>query len=895
LFIIIQIGYSGKYLYNIDKILTQCKIQQKKEGENVESKDIRENFLVFFENKNHLRLKSASLIPQDPTLLFTSAGMVPLKAYYLGEEEPPGKRIATVQKCLRTNDIDNVGYTARHHTFFEMLGNFSIGDYFKEEAIPWAYQYVTEVLNLPKDRLWISVYKDDLESKEIWEKVGIAPEKIILLGEKDNFWKMGTVGPCGPCSEIYFDRGIRKAGEEKQLPGDDGERFLEFWNLVFTQFDRQANGELKPLPKRNIDTGLGLERITSIIEGVETDFETDLFLPIIKKIEDISREKYGIDEKKDRSFRVIADHIRAISFLIAEGLVPTNEKRGYVLRRLIRRSALFGRELNLEESFLHRIIPVVVDSLNTFYPELNENKDKIISNVKSEEERFNLTLNGGFEYFKDQRKKIEASGGKEFSADAAFYLYDTLGFPVELTKLLLKEHNLNFNNEKFDEYLEEQRERARKAFSGGKSFAERVNLVKVKEEVGVTDFIGYDVLSSKVKVKGILKNGNLVSSAPEGEEVSIMLDKTPFYAEKGGQAGDKGIIKNEKFTFVVENTETPISDLIIHTGKIKSGSVKVGDTAEASVDSERRYAIMRAHTSVHILQGVLRSFFGENIGQQGSAVYPDEFRFDFNFTGKMDDEVFSKIEREINDIIMNGIPVCVKEMTLDEANKSGALAFFGDKYGDTVRVVGIEGVSKEFCGGTHVSDTGDIHCVVLKSFRSVASGIKRIEGLSGKKAYQAMLGKGRILKKIARILSTDEKSVPDRMEEIFTENKELKRELHQFKLKGIESALDDIILITEKDGIPFYFKEFYSASFAELRKALDMARKKLKKGVVLFSSVETDKVLLLVGKLADENVSSIEIFNKVSPLLNGRGGGNERLAQGSGAARISVKDLKEKL
>ncbi|MCD6106749.1 MAG: alanine--tRNA ligase, partial [Caldisericaceae bacterium] len=430
----------------------------------MESKDIRENFLVFFENKDHLRLKSASLIPHDPTLLFTSAGMVPLKAYYLGEEEPPGKRIATVQKCLRTNDIDNVGYTARHHTFFEMLGNFSIGDYFKEEAIPWAYQYVTEVLNLPKDRLWISVYKDDLESKEIWKKVGIAPKKIVSLGEDDNFWKMGTVGPCGPCSEIYFDRGIRKRGEEKQLPGDDGERFLEFWNLVFTQFDRQANGELKPLPKRNIDTGLGLERITSIIEGVETDFETDLFLPIIKKIEDISKEKYGIDGKNDHSFRVIADHIRAISFLIAEGLVPSNEKRGYVLRRLIRRSALFGRELNLEKSFLYRIIPAVVDSLNVFYPELSENKDKIIFNVKSEEERFNLTLNGGFEYFKDQRKKIEASGGKEFSADAVFYLYDTLGFPIELTKLLLKEHNLNFNNEKFDEYLEEQRERARKAF-----------------------------------------------------------------------------------------------------------------------------------------------------------------------------------------------------------------------------------------------------------------------------------------------------------------------------------------------------------------------------------------------------------------------------------------------
>ncbi len=857
------------------------------------SRDIREKFLRFFEDREHLKLGSASLIPQDPTLLFTAAGMVPLKAYFLGEETPPCRRITTIQKCLRTNDIENVGYTTRHHTFFEMLGNFSIGDYFKKDAIKWAYQYIIEVLGLPKDRLWITVYKDDLESKEIWRKIGISNERIILLGEDDNFWTMGPVGPCGPCSEIYFDRGIRKPAEEKQLPGDEGERFLEFWNLVFTQFDRQINGTLKPLPRKNIDTGMGLERITSIVEGVETDFETDLFLPIIRKIEDISGEKYGVNEKKNRSFRAISDHIRAVSLLIADGLVPSNEKRGYVLRRLIRRSALFGKAIGLTKPFLYQIVPVVEETLSRVYPELKENEKNIIESIKAEEERFNITVNAGFEYFKEQYKKVKSSDKNEFPAKDIFYLYDTLGFPIELTADLLKEYGLTFNANEVNAYTEEQRQRARKAFKGGKSFTERVNFGKIKEKVGETTFVGYNAFSIDATVTGILKDGLFVTSAAEGEEVSIILDKTPFYAEKGGQVGDKGTVKNDNFEFLVEDTQMPINGLIMHIGKIEAGNVKIGDTIKAFVDVERRTAIMRAHTSVHILQAILRKTFGENIRQQGSAVHPDEFRFDFNFSNRIDEKALLNIENEINRIILRGIPISVKEMPIEQAKKTGALAFFGEKYGDTVRVVEIPGISKEFCGGTHVSNTSDILLVALISFKSVASGIRRIEGFSGEKAYKYFRKQRTVLKDVAKILSADEMSVVNRAREILNGRKKLQHELQNLQSKVIEYELNNISLIGKYNSIPFYFDEFHSATLAELRKAFDMAKKKIKNGVVLFTSTKEEKVFLLVGKLSNEDISSIDIFNKISLLFNEKGGGNERLAQGSGTKRIDKEVLKK--
>ncbi len=856
------------------------------------SKEIRESFLKFFEDKGHLRLRSSSLVPKDPTLLFTAAGMVPLKAYYLGEEEPPRRRITTVQKCLRTNDIDNVGYTTRHHTFFEMLGNFSIGDYFKEEAIPWSYEFVTKVLHLPKEKLWITIYKDDEESKEIWKKVGIPEERIVPLGEDDNFWTMGPVGPCGPCSEIYYDRGAKTPDEEKQLPGDEGERFLEFWNLVFTQYDRQPDGRLEPLPRKNIDTGMGLERITSILEGVETDFETDLFMPIIFEIEKLSGDKYQTDPIKDRSFRAISDHIRAISFLIADGLVPSNEKRGYVLRRLIRRSALFGRAIGLKEAFLYKLVPVVINLMGEFYPELTENKDKIVYNLKAEEERFVNTLNNGFAYFDDIYEKLKKENKKEFPAESAFYLYDTMGFPLELTESLLRSYNLRLNMEKFDVLLNEQRERARKAFKGGESFTARVALVKLKDKTGQTEFVGYNQLSTTATVKGILGENGEKASGEKGERIALILDTTAFYAEKGGQSGDTGIIKNDNFVFEVEDTQTPVQGLILHIGIVKEGVVSVNDSVRVEVDKERREAIMRAHTSTHILQAVLRKEFNSQISQQGSAVHPDEFHFDFNFNGKISEKQLIELERKMNDIVISGTPVIVKEMPIEEARKSGALAFFEEKYGDIVRVVEIPGISKEFCGGTHISNTAEIGVILLESFRSVASGIRRIEGISGKRAYDKIAEIRLLLNDTAKVLGTNRESVELRAKNLVEELKDAKKQSENLKLEIIKKEIKNLDAVI-KDGTDYYFKGIEGASLGDLRKAYDIIKKEKKKGVAILTGGANRNVFLLVGRLSDEDISAKELFYKVGKGF--KGGGNDRIAQGSGKSKIDFETLTEVL
>ncbi len=860
----------------------------------MDSKEIRESFLKFFEDKGHLRLKSASLIPKDPTLLFTAAGMVPLKAYYLGEEEPPRRRLTTVQKCLRTNDIDNVGYTTRHHTFFEMLGNFSIGDYFKEEAIPWAYEYVTKVLNLPKEKLWVTIYKDDKESKEIWKKVGIPEDRIIPLGEEDNFWTMGPVGPCGPCSEIYYDRGAKTPEEEKQLPGDEGERFLEFWNLVFTQYDRQPDGSLKPLPRKNIDTGMGLERITSILEGVETDFETDLFVPIINEIEKLSGEKYRADPIKDRSFRAISDHIRAVSFLIADGLIPSNEKRGYVLRRLIRRSALFGRAINLKEAFLYKLVPVVVEVMGDFYPELVESQNKIVTNLKNEEERFMNTLNNGFAYFDEIYKKLRKESKKEFPAESAFYLYDTLGFPLELTESLLRSYGLSLDKKRFEALLNKQRERARKAFKGGESFAERVTLVKIKEKTGDSEFTGYDKLKDEAVVKAILSGQKEKESAEKGEKVALVLDKTPFYAEKGGQVGDRGTIKGDNFVFEVEDTQTPIQGLIVHIGTVKEGVVSVGDKVIAEVNKERRKAIMRAHTATHILQAVLRKEFGTEIAQQGSAVHPDEFHFDFNFNGKISQDKLIELERKMNDIVISGIPVIVREMPIEEAKKSGALAFFEEKYGDIVRVVEIPGVSKEFCGGTHVSNTSQIGVVMLRSFKSVASGIRRVEGITGKKAYDKISEIRRLVNETAKVLGTSSESLSSRAEKLIFDLKKTKKEFEALKSELLKKDAEDLKEF-EKNGEKYFAKGFEGVGLPELRKVFDLVKRKFDKGIVILWSKSSDKSYVLVGRIGQSGKSAKEVFDKISAFANVKGGGNERIAQGSGEKGINLEKIEHLL
>ena len=858
----------------------------------MDSRDIRVGFLKYFESKGHLRLNSFPLVPKDPTLLFTAAGMVPLKSYFLGEEVPPSRRITTVQKCVRTNDIENVGNTPRHHTFFEMLGNFSIGDYFKEEAIAFAMEFILDFLKLPKDRLWVTIYKDDLETKEIWKKHGIPEERIIPLGEEDNFWMMGPVGPCGPCTEIYYDRGAINEKEEHELPGSSERRFLEFWNLVFTQYNRQLDGTLKPLPRKNIDTGMGLERITSIIEGVDSDFETDLFMPIIEHIEKLSGVQYRTSDKTIKAMRAIADHSRAVTFLIADHVIPSNEKRGYVLRRLIRRAMLFGRSINLTEPFLYKLSETVSNLMGDIYPEVREGLSNIQSVLKDEETKFNNTLKEGLYYLENIIEDYKKKGTKEIPGSVVFYLYDTLGVPQEITELALKEEGFTYNKEEFEELLEEQRKKARASFKGSEEFLERVSFGSVKSKVNDVEFVGYDTLETEATLKAIIVNGNIVDTATDTDAI-LVFDKTPFYAEKGGQVGDTGVIKGENFEFEVFDTQIPVEGLIIHIGRLK-GTAKINDVATLSVDALRRQAIKRAHTSTHILQAVLRKHFGENIMQQGSEVKDDEFRFDFNFQGTFDKEELFAIEREINEIILRNHKVNVHIMPFDKAKEFGALAFFEEKYGDVVRVVEVVGVSKELCGGTHVSNTSEIGIVVLKEPKTVASGIKRIEGLTGLKAYEFLTDKRKLIKLLEDTLKTQETKLVDKAEETLTRVKELEKELSILKAKLLEGTIRNLTETITFKGNPIYIHDFNEGTLNDLRKAYDLAKKFLKTGNVVFMSKFNGTSFILVGSL-DDKVSSLEVLEKIKEAIPLKGGGNERIAQGSFDGIVEVEKIKKVL
>lgn len=858
----------------------------------MDSRDIRESFLRFFESKEHLRLKSASLIPRDPTLLFTAAGMVPLKAYFLQEEAPPSLRITTVQKCVRTNDIEQVGVTKRHHTFFEMLGNFSIGDYFKDEAIAWALEYVVKVLGIPFDRLWVSIFKDDDEAREIWRKVGIKEERIIPLGEEDNFWTMGPVGPCGPCSEIYFDRGAMTPEEESQVPGGDGERFLEVWNLVFTQFDRQPDGSLRPLPKKNIDTGMGLERITSVIEGVDSDFETDLFMPLIKKTEELSKAKYGEDVKKDRAFKAIADHIRAIVFLISDGVIPSNEKRGYVLRRLIRRSALFGRNLGMNEPFLFKIAPTVAESLGDVYPELVSGLPVVDKLLKEEELRFNTTIKSGFEFLTERMESLLKKGEKTFPAEDVFYLYDTLGFPAELSEMMIRENGFSFDREKFNFLLDEQREKARGFYKGGEAFAERVFFVEVKSLLKETVFEGYEKLETDSTVAGIVKEDSLLEAIEEGDEAYLVLDKTPFYPEKGGQVGDTGTIESKEFVFEVIDTQIPVEGLIVHKGKVIKGKVIKGAQAKALVNAARRHAIMRAHTSTHLLQAVLREVFGSTVSQQGSEVKPDEFRFDFNFQSSFDRSKLPEIESKMNDIVLMNVPVSKNEMSLDEAVKKGALAFFGEKYGSRVRVVEIPGVSIELCGGTHINNTGEIGIVVITGVRSVAAGVKRIEALTGRKAYEFLSGIRESLAKVAEELETQPENVESKVIDILEENASLKKALSEAKKSSLKEAVKGATQIATYNGNPVFGIEVDGIEFSEMKKVYDIFKNYFSEGGAIILSKKGEETLVLVGSISDS--FTVEEFSTILKSRAGvKGGGSKRIFQGSSGKGLTLKELKK--
>ncbi|MCX6084060.1 MAG: alanine--tRNA ligase [Caldiserica bacterium] len=858
------------------------------------SADIREGYLRFFEGYDHLRLASAPLLSPDRTLLFTAAGMVPLKQFYLGEVAPPSPRMTSDQKCIRTNDIERVGRTARHHTFFEMLGNFSIGNYFKDDAIAMAYEYSTKVLGLSADRIWVTIYEDDLQTADIWQKVGIPRERIVPMGADDNFWTMGPVGPCGPCSELYIDRGVRHPGDENQQMGDEGDRFLEYWNLVFTQFDRQPDGSLKPLARKNIDTGLGLERMTSIIEDTDTDFETDGFQPIIQTVADLSHQEYGGDPRVTSRMKTIADHVRACTFLMAENLLPSNEKQGYVLRRLLRRSQALGRMIGIEGAFMGKVADTVIDLMKGPFPELVAESERIKRDMDIEEQRFDHTLREGLVEFTRAVEAVRRDGSDTMPGKTAFYLHDTMGFPIELTADLLRDAGLELDREGFDVLLNDQRHGGSESSGVEEASRERTGYIKVRGAVGTSHFVGYETLSAEAVVTGLLKGGESASSAQVGDHVGLVLSSTPFYGEKGGQVGDTGVITTQGARFEVTDTKTPVEGLIIHEGVLVEGAIAAGDTARAEVDPGRRKAIARAHTATHLLQAALRSI-DPTVRQKGSKVMPDEFHFDFSFRGSLGADDRKALEEKVLGFITANAVVRTDVMPIEEAHKTGALAFFGEKYGEAVRVVAVDGISKELCGGTHVTATGNIGFLHIRSMRSIGTDTKRIEASVGLGALQEFWAYQEGLERAAGTLNCG--SVPAEVtravEDLTALVKERDRRIEGLIAAATDRRVRDLIAqpATVK-GQPVVVATFEGLTAEALRSAGDMAEQQLGDGVFIgmLSGGDGFTVIKVFGT-ASATFSARDIFKALTDKVGGKGGGNDRMCQGRIAGLPTAEEL----
>ncbi|WP_457754858.1 alanine--tRNA ligase [Thermovibrio ammonificans] len=855
---------------------------------------IRETFLKFFEEKGHARVKSSPLVPKnDPTLLFTNAGMVQFKDYFLGKEEPPFKRATSCQKCMRAggkhNDLENVGRTGRHHTFFEMLGNFSFGDYFKEEAIKFAWELVTEVFKLPKERLYVSVYKEDEEAFRIWrDVVGVPQERIYRLGEKDNFWAMGDTGPCGPCSEIYYDRGEEFAcGPNCGIGSCDCDRYLEIWNLVFMQFERDESGKLRPLEKPSIDTGMGLERIASVLQGVPSNYETDLLFPLVKWASKLSGVPYGRSEKSDTSMRVIADHLRAMTFLISDGVLPANEGRGYVLRRIIRRASRHGRLLGIKGPFLYSGVKEVVKIMGKAYPELELSRELVERVVRREEERFSRTLERGLQIFQEIIDELKSRGEKVIPGSEVFKLYDTFGFPIDLVLEVANDEGLQVDLEGFEKLLKEQRERARKAWKGGAQKVVSPELQRLSLE-HPTLFTGYEHLEEYAKVVGILKGEELVESVSEGEEATVILDRTPFYPEKGGQVGDTGTLEGTDSLCKVTDTQNITEKLIGHKVKVLRGKLSVGDYVEARVDEERRKAITRAHTATHLLHKALKEVLGNHVKQAGSLVLPDRLRFDFTHFEAPTKEELRAVEELVNRWITENYPVKIEEMPYDEALERGAIALFGEKYGSVVRVVDVGGVSVELCGGTHVKRSGDIGFFKLTSESSISSGTRRVEAVVGPEALKWVWEKEKLIEELKGALQSPEEQLTAKVERLKEELKEKERELEQLKRKLASGKLDELLKnAKEANGFKVITAKVDGLAGRELVDLADALRNKAKSAAVMLVGVKGGKANLVIALTKDltNRFKAGELIREVAPILQGKGGGRPDLAQGG------VKDL----
>ncbi|GMG96200.1 alanine--tRNA ligase [Tepidimicrobium xylanilyticum] len=850
--------------------------------------EIRREFIEFFKGKDHLDLPSFSLVPKnDKSLLLINAGMAPLKPYFTGEKIPPSKRVVTCQKCIRTADIDNVGKTDRHATFFEMLGNFSFGDYFKKEAIQWAWEFLTENLQIPKERLWASIYLEDDEVYEIWNKViGLDDSKIVRLGKEDNFWEL-EVGPCGPCSEIYVDRGEEYGcGKEECKPGCDCDRYIEVWNLVFTQFDKDESGNYYPLKNPNIDTGMGLERIAAVIEGADNIFEVKEIRKIINKVEMISDKKYGVDPKADVSIRVITDHARAMTFLVSDGVLPSNEGRGYVLRRLIRRAARHGKLLGINKPFLKDIVETVIDSWKVEYEEIKEREGQIKKVVQVEEEKFQETIHQGIHILEEYIKQILEHKGEYLDGEKAFKLYDTYGFPLDLTKEILEEKGLKVREDEFNKYMEEQRQRARKAReeytdSGWKKGS------PLEEIIGYdVVFRGYDILSLNTEVLDIFIDGNKVDEMEEGEEGIIILKETPFYGESGGQVGDIGFIENDGFKGKVIDTKRTKDETIIHFVKVEMGSLKVGDRVLAKVDEENRNNTMRNHSATHLLHQALREVLGDHVSQAGSIVLPNRLRFDFTHYEAVKEEELKKIERIVNEKILESLEVKTMEMSLDESEKMGVIGLFEDKYKDIVRVVQMGNYSKELCGGTHVANTSHIGLFKIISESSIAAGVRRIEAVTGKGVYEYLLELERDLDRIGYILKSNRKEIANRIENIIEELKEKDKQIDSLKSKMALSIVDDIIDSKQVvNGMNLIVYKVENMDMNSLRDLGDKIRDKVKSCIVVLASVNDGKlsfVTMATKDLVEKGVHAGNIIREVAKITGGGGGGRPDMAQAGG-------------
>ncbi|MBI2413218.1 MAG: alanine--tRNA ligase [Deltaproteobacteria bacterium] len=868
------------------------------------SSEIRKRFLDYFKKNGHTIVPSSGLIPKgDPTLLFTNAGMVQFKGVFLNEETREYKTAVSCQKCMRAggkhNDLENVGRTARHHTFFEMLGNFSFGDYFKEGAIKYAWDFLTNEMRLPKDKLWVTVFETDDEAATIWKKsAGVSEDRIVRLGAKDNFWSMGDTGPCGPCSEILIDQGVEAGcGEPTCAVGCDCDRYLELWNLVFMQYDRSADGKLTPLPSPCIDTGMGLERLSAVLQGKKSNYDSDLFSPIIEFIEGLSSVKYGADHENDVSIKAIADHARAISFLMTDGVLPSNEGRGYVLRRIIRRAARHGKFLGLKEPFLYKVNARVVEHMGEVYPELKGAASLIARATKGEEERFFETLERGLALLEEEIKTLKGKGEKVIPGEVAFKLYDTFGFPSDLTADIVRKGGFSVDEAGFNRYMDEQKRKARESWKGMEGTGAPQELYKSLAASGLkSEFVGYHMEAVSSRVLYIIKDGKGVDTAFDGDTVEIITAETPFYGESGGQVGDTGAIVGKGFNITVTDTTRPANDLIVHACRIEAGSVSVGDEAELVPDMERRDATRRNHTATHILHAILRKRIGEHVRQAGSLVGPTGFRFDFNHFEAIGAEALKAIEEEANRAVLKNIEVATDVLSFDEAVKRGALAFFGEKYGATVRMVSVKGVSAELCGGTHVRRTGDIGLIKITGEGSVASGVRRIEAVTGESAWKAVTEAEDALKESAQILKVPKQDVPDKIRKLLIDQKELQKEIERLKGKGKAASAGDLLENVRKiNDVSVLAAKVEAGDAKELREMADALRSKLGSGIVVLAAVQDSKALLLAAVTKDltKKYSAGEIIKRLAPTVGGRGGGKEDLAQAGGPDPSGIKDAIE--